>query len=47
MKGFLTAHDRVFRKTHDLDALATVCDAIDPGLADTLKESCDLTVFAW
>jgi len=47
MKGFLTAYDKVFRKTHDLDALATVCDAIDPSLADTLKESCDLTVFAW
>jgi HEPN domain-containing protein len=43
MKGFLTAHDKVFRKTHDLDALAIVCETIDPTLADAR----DLTVFAW
>lgn len=25
MKGFLAAHDRIFRKTHDLDELAMAC----------------------
>jgi len=30
MKGFLTAHDRIFRKTHDLDELASVCEDVDP-----------------
>ena len=35
MKGFLTAHDRIFRKTHDLDELASACEAVDP----TLKRS--------
>ena len=30
MKGFLTAHDRIFRKTHDLDELASACEAVDP-----------------
>ncbi len=26
LKGFLTFHDRPFRKTHDLDELATACE---------------------
>ena len=30
MKGFLTAHDRIFRKTHDFDELASAGEAVDP-----------------
>jgi len=47
MKGFLTAHDRVFRKTHDLDELASACEAVDPSLKEVLYPARDLTVFAW
>ncbi len=47
MKGFLTAHDRVFRKTHDLDELASACEAIDPTLKEALNPARDLTVYAW
>jgi len=47
MKGYLTAHERVFRKTHDLDELARACGAIDPTLKAVLLEARDLTVFAW
>ena len=47
MKGYLTAHERVFRKTHDLDELARACEAIDLTLKAVLLEARDLTVFAW
>jgi HEPN domain-containing protein len=47
MKAFLTAHDRVFRKTHDLDELASACEAVDPTLQEVLNPARDLTVFAW
>jgi HEPN domain-containing protein len=47
MKGFLTAHDRVFRKTHDLDELASACEAVNPTLKESLNPARDLTVFAW
>jgi HEPN domain-containing protein len=47
LKGFLTAHDRPFRKTHDLDELARACEAIDASLAAILDPARDLTVFAW
>jgi HEPN domain-containing protein len=47
MKGFLTAYDRVFRKTHDLDELGQACEAIDSALATVLGPTRDLTVFAW
>lgn len=47
MKDYLTAHERVFRKTHDLDELARACEAIDPTLKAVLLEARDLTVFAW
>lgn len=38
MKGFLTAHDRVFRKTHDLDELASACEAVDSTLNPLLPQ---------
>jgi HEPN domain-containing protein len=47
MKGFLTAHDRIFRKTHDLDELASACEAVYPTLKEALNPARDLTVFAW
>ena len=47
MKGFLTAHDRIFRKTHDLDELGRVCEAIDQTLVPILMTARELTVFAW
>ncbi len=47
MKGFLTAHERPFRKTHDLDELGRACEEIEPGLKEKLTEARDLTVYAW
>jgi len=47
MKGFLTAHDRPFRKTHELDVLATTCEEIDPSLRPVLDPARDLTYYAW
>ena len=47
MKGLLTAHDRLFRKTHDLDELASTCESADPTLKEALNPARDLTVFAW
>jgi hypothetical protein len=47
MKAFLTAHDATFRKTHDLDELASTCEKIDASLKDVLGPARDLTVFAW
>jgi HEPN domain-containing protein len=47
LKAFLTAHDAPFRKTHDLDELATACGRIDPGLAREVDPALELTTFAW
>jgi HEPN domain-containing protein len=47
MKGFLAAHEQVFRKTHDLDELGRKCENIDPSLISRLTAARDLTVFAW
>lgn len=47
MKGFLTAHQCPFRKTHDLDELGRACEEINIGLKEKLDEARDLTVFAW
>lgn len=47
MKGFLTAHERIFRKTHDLDELGRACTAIDPTISPLVDMARDLTVFAW
>jgi HEPN domain-containing protein len=47
MKAFLTAHDTTFRKTHDLDELASACEQIDASLRDALNPARELTVFAW
>lgn len=47
LKGFLTAHEQIFRKTHDLDELGRACAAIDPTLLPLVGSAQDLTVFAW
>ncbi len=47
LKAFLTAHDTPFRKTHDLDELASACERFDGSLKETLNPARDLTVFAW
>jgi HEPN domain-containing protein len=47
IKGFLTFHDRPFRKTHDLDELAALCLQIDPSLESALEPVREFTVFAW
>lgn len=46
LKGFLTAHHRPFRKTHDLDELSRACEELDPTLKSCLVEVRALTVFA-
>ena len=47
LKGFLSAHDRPFRKTHELDVLAQDCESIDSSLRPTLVPARDLTFYAW
>ena len=47
LKGFLTFHDRPFRKTHDLDELASDCERLDGSLVGLLDRARDLTPFAW
>ena len=47
LKCFLTFHDRPFRKTHDLDELASECERLDGSLVGLLDRARDLTPFAW
>ena len=47
LKGFLTAHDTPFKKTHDLDELGRACLQIDATLRGVVQPSLPLTVFAW
>ncbi len=45
-KAFLTAHDRGFRKTHDLDILGEECIGLDPSLEPEASAVAELSVFA-
>jgi len=47
LKGFLTWHDRVFRKTHDLGELGGQCADLDPELESGLRRAAPLTEYAW
>jgi HEPN domain-containing protein len=47
MKALLTANGMAFRRTHDLDELASSCEGIFPDLHATLDPARELTVFAW
>ena len=46
-KGFLTAHDTPFKKTHDLDELGRACLELDSSLSKSVQLATPLTVFAW
>lgn len=46
LKGFLTWHDRPFRKTHSLIELGGQCSAIDATLDDLLRNAAKLTAYA-
>jgi len=47
IKGFLTWHDVVFRKTHDLGELGVQCTALDGSLESLCRRAEALTVYAW
>lgn len=47
IKGFLTWHDEVFRKTHDLVELGGQCVGIEPALEPILRRAAPLTEYAW
>ena len=47
LKGYLTSHDKPFKKTHDLDELSRVCLEVDATLQDIVLPAIPLTVFAW
>ncbi len=47
MKGFLTWHSRVFRKTHNLTELGEMCVRLDARLEPLLRRAAELTDYAW
>ncbi len=47
LKGFLTWHDRPFRKTHDLGRLGDQCAEVDGGLGPIVEPAIPLTRGAW
>jgi HEPN domain-containing protein len=47
MKGFLTWHSKVFRKTHNLAELGGMCVKLDPELETDLSRAAVLTDYAW
>ena len=47
MKGFLTWHDRPFRKTHDLVEIGHTCVEIDASLEPVIRQAAPLTEYAW
>ncbi len=47
LKAFLTAHERPFGKTHDLDILGRAVTAIDSTFSSVVDRAVDLTPFAW
>jgi HEPN domain-containing protein len=46
-KGFLTWHDIVFRRIHELDLIGGQCADLDPTLAGLVDRADALTQFAW
>jgi HEPN domain-containing protein len=46
-KGFLTWHDRRFRKTHSLEELGEQCLSIDNSLGPLVDRVAPLTEYAW
>lgn len=47
LKAFLAAHNRPFRRTHDLDDLGITVVALDSTLAEVVDRVKDLTPYAW
>ena len=47
LKAFLTWHDRIFRRTHDLEELGEACRAIDGTLVTLLEQADVLSDYAW
>lgn len=47
VKGFLTWHSQVFRKTHDLAELGEMCARLDSSLEPLLRRAVGLTDYAW
>jgi len=47
LKGYLTSHDKPFKKTYDLDELSRACLEVDSTLQDVVQPAIPLTVFAW
>lgn len=47
IKGFLSWHDRPFRKTHNLVELGEAATTVDPALEASLRRAAPLTEYAW
>lgn len=47
MKGFLTWHSKIFRKTHNLIELGEACSRLDPSLQAILESAGALTDYSW
>lgn len=47
LKGFLTWHDRPFRKTHSIEELGEQCLQLDPTLKGLIDRAVPLTEYAW
>ena len=47
MKGFLTWHGKIFRKTHSLEETGELCLAIDEALRPTIDRAVPLSEYAW
>lgn len=47
LKGFLTWHDRPFRKTHSIEELGEQCLQVDPTLKVLIDRAVPLTEYAW
>ncbi len=47
IKGFLSWHDRPFRKTHNLVEFGEAATAVDPALEPGLRRAAPLTECAW
>ena len=47
VKGFLSWHDRPFRKTHNLVELGEAAAAVDSSLESLLRRAAPLTEYAW
>ena len=47
MKGFLTWHERIFRKTHNLVELGEACANLLPHIEPLLRRAAGLSDYAW